>query len=263
MYPFVSPPSRLFGEVFALAFRNADGYEAHLWPHATLALTGARDVWWGNVAVIGDDPQPEDRLRHAVAVFRERALPGWMLFADTVADRLAPLAASVGLRDGGTCPVMVYRPPTRPPDSGAAHGFGVGRVHDEAGVREANLLAAAAYDSPVDAINRIWGPLLLEMPGFDLFVARRDGVPISTVMTIRHNAGVGIWTMATPPALQRQGGGRAVLEYAIGYHMDRGADTFYLGGFEAGKRLYDQIGFQTVSVFQVWIAPSANGSSDQ
>src|SRR5215211_4030954 len=100
---------------------------------------------------------------------------------------------------------MTYQPPTRPPDSSAECGFQIGRVHDEAGVRDANFLTAAAYDTPIDAINRIWGPLLVETPGVDLFVARRDGDPISSVMTSRHNAGVGIWTMATPPALQRQG----------------------------------------------------------
>lgn len=101
------------------------------------------------------------------------------------------------------------------------------------------------------------------MPGFNLFVAHRKGSPISAVMTIRHNAAVGIWTMATLPALQRQGGGRAVLEYAMDYQMDRGVESFYLVAFEAGKRLYDQIGFQPVSALQVWIVPSPNGSSDQ
>src|SRR5262245_42488209 len=114
MEPFASSPSRLFGDLFALAFRNADGYEAHLWPHAALALSGARDVWWGNAAVIGNDPNPEARFHHFISVIQQRALPGWMMLFDTVADRLAPLATAAGLLDGGSCPVMVYRPTERP-----------------------------------------------------------------------------------------------------------------------------------------------------
>src|SRR5205814_273550 len=105
----LSDPTRLVGEVFALCYRAAPGYEAHLWPHATLALSGDVGDYWLNSAVVGDHPEAEKALRHAASVFRDRALPGWMLHPDTLAPRLAPIAGEFGLSDAGTVPFMTFR----------------------------------------------------------------------------------------------------------------------------------------------------------
>jgi len=64
---------------------------------------------------------------------------------------------------------------------------------------------------------------------------------------------VGIWTMSTPPNKQRQGAGRAVLLAAMQDHAKRGAETFYLIATEAGKPLYDNMGFKTVDEPSIWL----------
>jgi GNAT superfamily N-acetyltransferase len=60
--------------------------------------------------------------------------------------------------------------------------------------------------------------------------------------------------MGTAAEHQRQGAGRAVLEYAIRYHTERGATTFYLLATAAGKPLYERVGFRTYSEGAVWVA---------
>jgi len=44
MLGILSTPARPIGDVFALVDRAAPGYEAHLSPYATLALSGDADV---------------------------------------------------------------------------------------------------------------------------------------------------------------------------------------------------------------------------
>jgi len=97
-------------------------------------------------------------------------------------------------------------------------------------------------------------PTILDVPGIESFIARRDGVPISSVWTTRGGATVGIWTMATAPEQQRQGAGHALLTQVIASHVARGATLFYLMATETGFPLYQRIGFQTVANPAVWVA---------
>ena len=59
--------------------------------------------------------------------------------------------------------------------------------------------------------------------------------------------------MGTTSEHQRQGAGRALLDYVIAYHYARGAKLFYILATEAGKPLYERIGFRTISEAAVWV----------
>jgi N-acetylglutamate synthase-like GNAT family acetyltransferase len=76
---------------------------------------------------------------------------------------------------------------------------------------------------------------------------------MSAVCSSGHGSTVGIWTMSTPPAKQRQGAGRAVLLAVMQDHAKRGAQTFYLIATEAGKPPYDNLGFETVDELSIWL----------
>ncbi len=260
MSGILSAPTQLIGEVFALIYRGAPGHETHVTPAATLALSGDPGDFWLNSAVISDGNDAESALRHAAATLRERSLPGWLLHDETLTERLAPIARSVELDDGGSAPFMVFHPEQAPPPLQPDGDIVVDQVLDAAELREANRITAAAFGSPEEAINRVWRPLLLETPGLEIFLGRRDGAAISVVMTMRHGSVTGIWTMGTLPDHQRTGAGRALLSTVIRRHLERGATAFYLIAFEAGKRLYDQLGFHTESEIHMWIDP---GPSDQ
>jgi GNAT superfamily N-acetyltransferase len=257
----ISPVFRLIGEVFALIYRGAPNYEAHLWPDATLAISGDTGDYWLNTAVIADGPNAEDHLRHATTTLRGRSLPCWVLHDESLFDRLAPIAREAELQDGGTVPLMILRPSPHAMLPIGSGDLQIERVHDETGLREANRILAAAFESPLDAVDRVCTPMLLEMPGFDLFLARRAGEPAGILMTVRHGPVIGIWTMGTRPEYQRQGIGRHLLNAAIRHHLDLGAETFYLAAFEAGKHLYDQSGFETASFIHVWIGTGAGSEA--
>ncbi len=241
---------RLVGESIGLLFRAAPGYEAHLTPHACLALSGepAADL---NVIVVDGGPEPHACLRTHMERVRSRDLPVMVLLTGKVAEPLAPAAAELGLAHAGGMPLMVCTP-TAP--GGGSDRFTVERITSDGERRTAVSLAAAAFSLPPDVVERACGTGLLDAPGFDYFVARRfDGTPVSSVQTTRSGSAVGIWVMATPPQHQRQGAGRALLEGVMAHHLERGAELFYLGATAAGLPLYESVGFHTIDEAAVWL----------
>ena len=99
--------------------------------------------------------------------------------------------------------------------------------------------------------------MILDGPGLDIFVTRQGGRAISSLQTTRLGAIVGIWAMTTAPEHQRQGAGRALLNYVIAYHWGRGANCFFLGATAAGQPLYERIGFRTMAKAAIWVAGHA------
>jgi GNAT superfamily N-acetyltransferase len=88
----------------------------------------------------------------------------------------------------------------------------------------------------------------------DIFLARQEGEPGSSVQTTQMGATVGIWAMGTAAGHQRRGAGRALLNHVIAYHAGRGATCFFLCATAAGQPLYERIGFHTQAKAIVWLA---------
>lgn len=247
MDPVVLSLWHALSEAMALGFRAAPAREVRLTPSAALVLTGEPAGF--NFALIFGGAQPADQLRAFSQVAQERSLPLLVMVAEELADDLAPAARDLGLDHVGSMPFMVHRPQA----SGAAPPpYQIVRVDDEQDLLTSNTLAAGAFGYPVALRNRVFGPMTLEAPGVEGFLARRDGVPVSTVWTVRGGRRVGVFDMATPPEHQRQGAGHTLITQVIAWHYDRGAKLFYLQATEAGYALYERIGFQTVAKASVW-----------
>jgi len=247
---------RLVGEGLALCYRAAPGYEARLTPHAALILSG-EPVADLNYAVIDREPHAEERLREFGHLIQARNTPLYVLLTDAVSTPLAPLAQSLGLQRVGEMPLMTYTPTHMPAQSGDYH---CERVESEPALQEANRVAASAFSLPVDAVQRAWGPIMLDGPGVDVFLARQHGQAISSVQTTRMGATVGIWAMGTAAGHQQKGAGRALLNHVIGYHAGRGATRFFLCATAAGQPLSERGGFRTRAQAIVWLAGQATHS---
>lgn len=240
---------RLAGEAVALFFRGAPDYEAHLTPEGFLVLSG-EPVADLNMAMICGGVAPAERLGEFGSRIQQRSLPCVVFMTVPLSEQLAATAREYGLEHVGGVPLMAFEPTGDLPMRG---DYQVEPVATEPGRREAMDLAARSFELPPDAVNRAFGPPLLDAPGLSLFVARKNGEAISTVSTTRAGATVGIWTMGTPPEHQRQGAGYATLAAAIHHHRVRGAKLFYLIATEAGQPLYQKVGFQTIAELAVWV----------
>ncbi|WP_337188818.1 GNAT family N-acetyltransferase [Phenylobacterium sp.] len=71
--------------------------------------------------------------------------------------------------------------------------------------------------------------------------------PVETLMQMS------VYVMATPPAHQRRGVGRAVLETAMAHYQSAGVTHFTLGATETGYPLYERTGFRTVQKPHVFV----------
>jgi GNAT superfamily N-acetyltransferase len=241
----------LVGEAITILFRGTAGLEARLTRYGSLVLSGEPYADC-NYITIDAGPEPEALLREYYAVAQSRHLPVLILLAEAVAERLAPTAQALGLSAAGHVPVMTYQP--GPHQAALSQHPHVERIADEQTLSASLDISARAFGLPLDATQRTFTMALLNGPGVDGFLVRREGNPVGTVWTTRAGRTVGIWLMATMPEEQRKGVGHALLTHVLAYHQERSATLFYLLATEAGYPLYERIGFRTVAQPAAWVA---------
>jgi GNAT superfamily N-acetyltransferase len=240
----------------AVFFGNIDGAEVTVRGNAILGITGGPTADF-NMALFDESHDDVAVIEEFIGRLTARGLQGLFMMSTTAGGRLGPVAASKGLAHAGKSALMVL-PATALGTSSA--DFAIERVTDSAGMAVVADLVASAFE-----LDRTWcgrtfvAPSLLGAPGVEFFIARRGDEAMSTVTTTGTGDTIGIWSMATPPQKQRQGAGRAALLAAMGYHRNRGAETFYLCATAAGKPLYDNLGFKTVDDLAIWVV----GHSEQ
>jgi GNAT superfamily N-acetyltransferase len=157
---------------------------------------------------------------------------------------------------------MVYQPSAGREAGGSSSSAGAFRIEQAttpAALAEVNRLVANTFGVPLEVVERLFTPSILDTPGLALYLARDGEQAISTLLTTRASRAVGIWNMATVPERQRQGAGRALLTHALAHQQGQGAETFYLLATEAGLPLYEGVGFRILTMPAVWV----NGHSDE
>jgi GNAT superfamily N-acetyltransferase len=107
--------------------------------------------------------------------------------------------------------------------------------------------------SPKEAIKRLVDPGVLAAKNVEVFVALRDGLPVATATTAIGDTTVGIWRMVTAPEYQRQGIGQALLAQLINLYQERNLRRFYLVANSIGRRLYEKLGFVSVTDLAQWV----------
>lgn len=247
--------ARLYGHGLALSATMSETGEFLWTPHGIASLSGTSAPGLNvTLAWAGCGPDELDRLVYHV---RARGLSANHLLSAAAGDSLATYAATRRLVPAGATPILTLAAadaPTRPSpfDGEVAQARTWPEVRDEAAP-----LVAEAFSIPREAMRLMVSARAAAGEGMDVFLARRDGVAVSTVYTTTHGGAVGIWNMATAPRYQRQGAGRAVLEGALAHHAARGARLFFLGATPAGMALYRQLGFRLATALTAWtLAPA-------
>ncbi len=225
--------------------------EVRLAPGGVLGITRGPTADF-NMALIDAAAGDEALLDEFVERVTREAVPAVFMLSSACAPRLGPMAKERGLVEAGTAPLMAL---TDRPSLPREPRFAVQRVGDEKALGAVADLVAAAFTLDREWVGRTFcADALLDAPALSFFLASKEGEPYSAVTTTAGRTTVGIWSMATAPNRQRQGGGRAALLAAVEHHRRLGAKTFYLIATPAGKPLYDSVGFTTVDEFPLWVA---------
>jgi GNAT superfamily N-acetyltransferase len=154
---------------------------------------------------------------------------------------------------------------TGPPAAGRATGLAAGpgirvvQAADRATLAEAERVIVDGF--PQRALQpyrpgRSLPPLVLSVPGWRVWLARRDGEPAAACCTYDDGAALGIYWLATSPQHRSRGLGRAIMSAAL---TSCGGRPAALVATAAGVPLYASLGFQAVSEAAWYRKPGPGG----
>jgi GNAT superfamily N-acetyltransferase len=227
----------------------APGFELHMIRNCVLGLTN-EPLADCNMLTLGPNPDAEAFLTESIGRAKARGLPLTVVMSPHVAQTLAPVATRLGLTAVGAAPLMVLRAatPVRP-----SRPIRVTRALGPELVEIAGDLAAAAFDLPRDVVARSIDVVVTETSGVETWIGWSDDDPMSAVSVTPAGTTAAISLMATPPEHQGQGMGRALLTQVISDYRRRGIERFHLSASEAGRPLYESLGFETIADLSAWV----------
>ena len=107
-------------------------------------------------------------------------------------------------------------------------------------------LFVIVYGEAPDEMRDAFLKIFVVHPDDYTYALKKDGEIVSIVTAIHQGDYVGIWSMATPPAHQRNGYGGELLKFVMKTHKQMGGKDFGLVATDEGKVLYDKLGWQTI-----------------
>ncbi len=161
--------------------------------------------------------------------------------------------ASVDLVDLGKerqfLPVMVRAP--RVLD--AIRGTDITQVTDSAELRVAE--SAIVHGFPLARVQpylptEVLPVGLLDYPGFEVFIARRDDQVVGACVTMVAGTCAAVYWVTTMPNHRSRGVARALMVAILNHHAER---PMTLSSSAAGKPLYDSLGFEVAGQAQWWV----------
>jgi ribosomal protein S18 acetylase RimI-like enzyme len=146
-------------------------------------------------------------------------------------------------------PLMVLR---KDPLPGAAHICEIVPATTDPLVSRAIALRSEGRYS-IESMTKTVNPSMIVDPAVEIYVGISNGAAVSTLTVTASGDTAGIWFMATAESHRRQGVGRSLLSQAIALYRNRGIERFYLSATDAGKTMYESLGFQTIGIWEIWL----------
>lgn len=94
---------------------------------------------------------------------------------------------------------------------------------------------------------------VLTVPGCSVWLAYREGLPAAAACTLDDGGVAGVYWLATSPEHRSAGLGRAVMGHVVGAHAGRASALI---ATEAGRPLYESMGFRTVATTTWYMRPA-------
>ena len=215
-----------------------------------LAVAGIPSPFFNAAWIL--EPADTGELDQAVARLRDTGLPFVVHVRDDLPGAIEAVAAR-GLTNTGLLPcfALPLTAPPPPPD-----GMTISRVA-VADLPDLQAATAAGFGMPIEMVELLYPPAMLEAPGVRAFIGRVEGEAACTAVSVRDGATVGVYSIATLPAHREHGYGTAVTWHLLA-DADPGWDVAVLQASEMGRPVYERMGFQLVRQFVEFVG---NGSA--
>ena len=121
------------------------------------------------------------------------------------------------------------------------------RVRDAGGSKAFCEIGSVCFHVPLTWFREVFDNDVV-WERFASYVAYCDGEPVSTAATVVGGGAIGVYNVATLPGSQRRGFGEAVMRHALAEaRKEHAMERLVLQSTPAGLRLYERMGFQTVT----------------
>jgi GNAT superfamily N-acetyltransferase len=205
--------------------------------------------------VLGPQEDPVAVVAEVRAHYDALGTPFALYLRDGVAPGVSEAASAAGLVEHYRPPLMVLDPIERGP--GAAPGdpelevVVLAEEHLEAYGR----VLASAFGMPESMAGLLVNDKLLEAPGVTGLLGLADGEPVATSAVHRHERIAGIYNVAVRPDAGGNGFGTALTWAAVRHGAQDGAELAVLQASEAGRPVYERMGFATPDRYRQFEPP--------
>jgi GNAT superfamily N-acetyltransferase len=200
--------------------------------------------------------EPDDAptaLEAARAVFRGRGHPFFGIEIEV--GRYPPVEKAIraaGLRRVESWPTMAA-PVSGLPAERLPAGVEIREVRHERDLEAVRSVEVATFGTPREIAERFVGMGMLEDDRVRIYTAWIDGEPVGEASAYLLHDTVGIFGVGVVEAARRRGIGAALTIRASRAFDDR-TDLVWLQPSDMARGMYEDLGFQAVSNWEVWIA---------
>jgi GNAT superfamily N-acetyltransferase len=198
---------------------------------------------------------PERAIADTLSFFRNIGVPFLLWVREGVDDDLVAAGRAAGLSDAGGPPAMVLQ--TISDASPRPADLELRIATSEADLLVHRAVVAAGFGMPNDVAARILGPTLLSDPDVAIAVGTVDDLPVTTALLARSAGTAGVYNVATLPDARGKGYGEAATWSVIAEGARRGCSHASLQASEAGRSVYERMGFTQVGTYVQLLGPPA------
>lgn len=198
-------------------------------------------------SVLYTDPSSLERCHARLArAYAEAGIKAWTVWVPPTDAESGPMLASRGHRDDST--PMLFATDIQALDLSPAIELDlhpdpswrlVAEVNDHAhGVLEPWSMAAVFQT--------------MHDPASHLYIARRDGAPVSALIAREHQGDCYFWFVATVPGARGQGIASELMRHALRQAHQRGCTTTTLESTQMAETLYTNLGYHRLGRYTMW-----------
>ena len=213
-----------------------------------------------NQVIIDGEGATDAAIGEVVTVMRDRAAGRFSVtLRRGIDDAWIPVVTALGLvrviTDRVWMPGMALHPIAARDSAATAAGLDIRQGADAEGVAAHIQAAATGFDMPADWLRQLITDDLARHPDVRLYAGYLDGEPVVAGLGIQSGTTIGIYSIATVPDARRRGFGAAMTQHIVDDGVRDGCDVAVLQASEAGKPIYERMGFRTVIEYDAWSDP--------
>ena len=253
------PVERNLRQMFRILTSRRDSGESRELPGVTIASLGSSFQMFNAAffnSPVADETDFLRRVALASVQMSARGLPwAFWLCEDWLPSALRRRAVKIldrqGLYLASEMPGMVaevLRPPTR-----ELPALEVQAVSDEVSRRAFCQIGAVCFHVPLMWFEEIFDEQTPLRKDCLCWVGYSDGQPVTTAATVTDSGVIGVYNIATLPEFRERGFGEAIMRHAVSAaKSSSGLDRTVLQSTRQGLRLYERIGYSSVTRFLVF-----------